>query len=95
MPRKFLYETAIIIDHEQDTALVDTTVRSMATALKRRGFKEVGDRRSLPYRRFLGHADQIRLRSPKGQRGTKGAAGKQRTTPKAAPKTPSMVHGTV
>lgn len=77
MPRNFIYETAITIDHEDDVMLVDTTVASMATQLRRCGFIETTKASSHPYRRFRGNADQFRFRKPKGQRSVGGAA-KQR-----------------
>ncbi len=63
-----IHETAITIDHEDGTCRVDTTKRGLATTLTRAGFKELGDSRSLPYRRFLGNADQVRFRKGKSQR---------------------------
>jgi len=70
MPKDFLYETAITIDHEDGLMRVDTTVTSIATSLQRAGFTEVTKPSSRPYRRFLGQADQIRFRKQKGQRKT-------------------------
>ena len=74
MPRDFLYETAITIDHEDDLMLVDTTQAGIASALLRCGFTETTKLNSRPYRRFRGFADQIRFRQPKGLRPVKGAA---------------------
>jgi len=68
MPENFIYETAMTIDHELGTMLADTTVKSIATQLLRAGFEEVTKLTSAPYRRFVGKADQIRFRRPKGQR---------------------------
>lgn len=70
MPKDFLYETAITIEHEDGIMRVDTTVTSVATALERAGFIEKTKANSRPYRRFLGQADQIRFRKPKGHRKT-------------------------
>ena len=74
MPASYLYETAITIDHELDEMRVDTTVRGMATALMRAGFRETGGPQSLPYRRFIGRADQLRFRKAKGMRPVRGNA---------------------
>ena len=74
MPRDFIYETAITIDHEDDVMLVDTTQAGIASALLRCGFTETTKPTSRPYRRFRGLADQIRFRLPKGLRPVKGAA---------------------
>lgn len=59
MPQAFDYETAITIDHETGIALVDTTLRSIAARLLRRGFTETTKVNSFPYRRFIGQARQI------------------------------------
>jgi hypothetical protein len=74
MPRAFIYETAITIDHETGVMLVDTSVNGVASQLLRAGFAEVTDSRARPYRRFRGAADQLRFRKPKGQRSLRGAA---------------------
>lgn len=74
MPRAYIYETAITIDHEAGVMLVDTSVAGIASQLLRAGFTEIGDERSRPYRRFRGDADQLRFRKPKGQRAVRGAA---------------------
>ena len=74
MPKKFTYETVIIIDHERNTCRVDTTLRSMRTELRWRGFQEVTLPTSKPYYRFLGKPDQVRLRRPKDQRRMTGVA---------------------
>lgn len=74
MPADYLYETAVTIDHELSQMRVDTTVRSVATALRRAGFQEVTACSSAPYFRFLGGADQLRFRKPKGLRALRGAA---------------------
>ena len=89
MPDKYVYETVIVIDHASNEARADTTVRAMATLLTRYGFEEVGDARALPYRRFRGQADQIRLRLPKGQRKVRGVARKSREAAKRVPRAPS------
>ena len=73
MPRTFIYETAITIDHEDGVMLVDTSVTGVASQLLRAGFAEVTEGRSHPYRRFRGAADQLRFRRPKGQRVFRGA----------------------
>lgn len=84
MPKDFLYETAITIDHEDGIMRVDTTVTSVATSLQRAGFIEKTKPNSKPYRRFIGQADQIRFRKAKGQRKTtSGSFGSTlRTRPK-------------
>ena len=69
-------ETSITILHEDDLTMVDTTVKGMASALRRAGFQEMTRPENHPYRRFQGEADQIRFRLPKGQRRAKGAAAK-------------------
>ena len=74
MPRDFFYETAITIEHEDGTCRVDTTVRGIASMLVRARFDEVTKPTSAPYRRFVGKADQVRFRRPKGQRITAKAA---------------------
>ena len=74
MPKEFIYETAITIDHELNELRLDTTVTSVATAALRSGFTETTRPDSKPYRRFTGSADQIRFRKPKGQRGIRGRA---------------------
>jgi hypothetical protein len=74
MPKEFIYETAITIDHELDELRLDTTVTSIANAAKRAGFTETTRDDSKPYRRFSGRADQVRFRKPKGQRPIRGAA---------------------
>jgi hypothetical protein len=74
MPRAFIYETAITIDHETGVMLVDTSVNGVASQLLRAGFAEITDGRSRPYRSFHGAADQLRFRRPKGQRVLRGAA---------------------
>ena len=74
MPKDYIYETAITIDHETGVMLVDTTVNGVASQLLRAGFAEVTDGRARPYRRFRGAADQFRFRKPKGQRSLRGAA---------------------
>ena len=91
MPEKFVYETAMTIDHEENVARVDMTVKAIATQLLRAGFKEVGDARALPYRRFRGQADQVRFRLPKGQRKVVGVARKSAEAGKRASRTPSKV----
>ena len=91
MPERFNYETAMTIDHDEEVARVDTTVKAVATQLIRTGFREVGDARSLPYRRFLGQADQIRFRLPKGKRKVGGAARKSVEAAKDTPRTPAPV----
>ena len=68
MPKEFIYETAVTIDHEEGCMLVDTTVTAMATQLARCGFQEVTRPKSRPYRRFRGLADQLRFRKPKTER---------------------------
>jgi len=73
MPRTFIYETPITIDHEDGVMLVDTSVTGVASQLLRAGFMEVTEGRSRPYRRFRGGADQLRFRRPKGQRVLRGA----------------------
>ncbi len=77
MPNRFLYETAITIDHEAGTCLVDTTLRGIAAELRRRRFKDITTSESAPYHRFLGQADQVKFRLPKGQRRMTGAAAKR------------------
>ena len=77
MPKDFIYETAITIDHELNELRLDTTVTSVATSALRCGYTEVTTETSKPYRRFTAQADQARLRRPKGQRGHRGAAGKR------------------
>lgn len=72
MPRCYLFETAITIDHEEDLMLVDTTVRGVASQLLRAGFTETTTPAAWPYRRFQGQADQLRFRRPKGQRTLRG-----------------------
>lgn len=92
MPKDFLYETAITIDHEDGLMRVDTTVTSMATALQRAGFTETTKPSSQPYRRFIGQADQIRFRKAKGFRHVGGAAAQKmaaRTT--AAVENPTQI----
>ena len=74
MPKEFIYETALTIDHELNELRLDTTVTSVATAALRAGFTETTTDTSKPYRRFTAMADQIRFRKPKGQRVVKGAA---------------------
>ena len=74
VPRAYIYETAITIDHETGVMLVDTSVTGVASQLLRAGFAEVTEGRSRPYRRFRGGADQLRFRRPKGQRVLRGAA---------------------
>lgn len=74
MPEKFIYETAITIDHELNELRLDTTVTSIATAALRSGFTETTTESSKPYRRFLATSDQIRFRRPKGQRKVVGRA---------------------
>ncbi len=59
MPKDFVYETAITVDHEAGVMLVDTTVAGVVSQLLRAGFTEIGDGRSRPYRRFRGAADQL------------------------------------
>ncbi len=94
MPQDFIYETAITIDHDADLMRVDTTVRSVATALRRAGFTDVTKPNSRPYFRFQGQADQIRFRKPKGQRTPRGAAKKRPGDllggAKSAPKSPVL-----
>lgn len=68
MPKDFIYETAITIDHEAHVMLVDTTQAGIASQLLRCGFQETTRPSSRPYRRFRGQADQIRFRRPKTQR---------------------------
>lgn len=68
MPKDFFYETSISICHEDLTCRVDTTMRGVAASLLRAGFQEVTKPTSAPYRRFVGQADQVRFRKPKGQR---------------------------
>ena len=91
MPEKFVYETALTIDHKDDVVWVDTTVKAIATQLIRAGFREVGDERALPYRRFRGQADQVRFRLPKGQRKVVGVARKSAEATKRPPRTPPKV----
>jgi hypothetical protein len=78
MPQNFIYETAITVDHELNELRLDTTVKAVATQALRCGLKDVTTKNSQPYRRFLGHSDQFRLRKPKGVRSVRGAA--QKTT---------------
>lgn len=68
MPKDFIHETAITIDHEGGTMLVDTTQAGVASQLLRCGFTEITTTGGRPYRRFKGAADQLRLRGPKGNR---------------------------
>jgi len=68
MPQSYLYETAVTIDHDADECRVDTTVRGVASMCLRARFLEVTKPNSAPYRRFIGLADQFRLRGPKGSR---------------------------
>lgn len=77
MPQAYTYETAIALDHEANECRVDTTVRSIATQLRRRGFVEITKPNSAPYQRFLGQADQVRFRAMKGNRGLRGIAKKK------------------
>ena len=77
MPDDFCYETAITVDHEDGVMTVDTTMRGMATALLRAGFREITKPDAHPYRSFLGQADQLRFRKPKGQRSARGRPFKQ------------------
>ena len=74
MPKDYMYETAITIDHEAGIMLVDTTVAGVASQLLRAGFTETTKANSRPYRRFRGAADQLRFRKPKGQRTVRGAS---------------------
>ena len=74
MPEKFIYETAITIDHETGVCLADTTVRGIASQLVRRGFEAVTKPTSAPYRRFRGEARQVAFRPPKGKRPARGFA---------------------
>ena len=92
MPENFIYETAITIDHEDGTCRVDTTVRGIASMLVRARFEEVTKPASAPYRRFVGKADQIRFRRPKGQRiSAKAAASRAESLAKARQaKVPSL-----
>ncbi len=74
MPKNFIFETAVTIDHEANVMLVDTTVRGIASALRRAGFLETTKPNSRPYLRFRGQADQLRFRKAKGQRTPRGRA---------------------
>jgi len=91
MREKSVYVTTITVDHKLYEALVDTTVKSVATQLIRCGFKELGDAHILPYRSFVGQADQIWLRLPKGQRKVSGAARKSVEAKKPRSRTPAAV----
>ncbi len=68
MPRTYIYETAITIDHEADVMLVDTTVARIAGQLLRVGFQETTEPDARPFRRFRGLPEQIRFLKPKAQR---------------------------
>lgn len=70
MPRDFLRETLVVIDHKAGVMVVDTTRRGVASQLRRAGFQETTPGDTRPYRRFQGAADQLRFRKPKGQRTT-------------------------
>ena len=74
MPQTHIYETAVTIDYELGTCWVDTTMKRVANDLRRRGFTEITKANNQPYRRFLGGADQVRFRMPKGKRALRGAA---------------------
>jgi hypothetical protein len=77
MPKEFIWESCITIDHEENTLRLDTTVTSVATAARRAGMREITTDTSKPYRRFIAMADQVRFRRPKGQRRVTGAAAKK------------------
>ncbi len=76
MPNRFVYETVITIDHETGECRVDTSMRGIATELRRRGFKDITRPESAPYRRFVGQADQIKFRPPKGKPASNWGGGK-------------------
>jgi len=89
VPQSFEYETAITIDHDAKTMRIDTTVRGVASMLRRSKFTEVTTKSSQPYYRFTGNADQIRFRKPKAERraapfGRKFLPGSRRTGPVSA-----------
>ena len=62
MPKDYVYETCIVIDHETGEVRADTTREGMASKLTRQGFIEVTKPNSKPYRRFLGIEKQVSLR---------------------------------
>ena len=72
MPKDFIYETAITIDHEDGLMLVGATMAGVANRLLQAGFIEATKPSSKPYRRFQGEADQVRFRKPKGARTLRG-----------------------
>ncbi len=74
VPKSYMYETAITIDHTAGVMLVDTAVQGVASALLQAGFVETTTPANRPYRRFRGAADQLRFRKPKGQRALRGVA---------------------
>lgn len=55
-------ETAVTVDHDLKTCLVDTNSKGMASKLKRLGFKLLNSEKSHPYWRFSGTARQISFR---------------------------------
>lgn len=68
-------ETVIVVNHETGELRVDTIRRGIASAALRAMCVEVTRTDSSPYRRFVGSADQIRFRKPKGRRrNTSGSA---------------------
>ena len=79
-------ETSILIKHDDKTVLVDTTSRGMASTLLRRGFEEITEKSSVPYRRFRGAERQIGFRGAtkrKVAQATVDALKKARVTKKA------------
>lgn len=75
MPKEFIYETAITIDHETNEMRVDTTREGVASQLRRSKFRETTREDSRPYRRFVGQADQLRFRRTKADRPVRAGKG--------------------
>lgn len=82
MPRLFEHETAITIDHDENTCRIDTTMRGVASKCLRMKFREVTKPNSAPYRRFVGLDDQIKIRKTKAERPKIGFAAPGRKIPR-------------
>ena len=65
-------ETAITINYDEDKVYVDTSVRSIATRLRQKGFVETG--KSGAYTRFRGDVRQVSFLSATKRRGRKPSA---------------------
>lgn len=72
MPGDYFRETVIMVDYDSGVIRIDTTKESDASKARRKGFTEITQKNSRPYRRFTGNIKSFSVNFGKKRAGKVG-----------------------